>query len=199
MKEQVKGLYGLVLAGGKSSRMGRDKSMLEFHGMPQKDYAFQLLSASCEKVYTSVSATAALSDFKNPIVDQFSFGGPINGILSALQFRHDVAWLALPVDMPLVNQPTISLLIHNRDETQLATCFRHKRNGNLEPLLAIWEPQCRKPLLDFCKKGGCSPNEFLKTTEVHYVEIEDDKLLTSINSPTDIEALKGYMPNRNQN
>jgi molybdopterin-guanine dinucleotide biosynthesis protein A len=198
MKERTKALNGLVLAGGLSSRMGRDKSLLEFHGMPQRDYAFQLLTSFCHEVFTAISSTATLSDFKNPLRDQFSFGGPVNGILSALELYPDVAWLSLPADMPLVDQSVIDLLIRNRDQSKLATCFRYKKVGNLEPLLAIWEPQCRKPLLDFCQKGVSSPHQFLNSVIVNQVEIEDEKLLTSVNSPTDLATLQHYLTNRSK-
>lgn len=198
MKERTKALNGLVLAGGLSSRMGSDKSLLAFHGMPQRDYAFQLLTVFCHEVFTAVSSTATLSDFKNPLRDQFSFGGPVNGILSALELHPDVAWLSLPVDMPLVDQSVIDLLIRNRDKSKMATCFRHKEDGKLEPLLAIWEPQCRKPLLDFCQKGESSPYQFLNSVIVNQVEIEDEKLLTSVNSPTDLATLQHYLTNRSK-
>ena len=198
MKEQVKHLHGLVLAGGQSSRMDSDKSQLEFHGIPQLDYAFQLLLSFCEQVYTSVSTKARLSEYKNPIRDQFSFGGPIDGILSALELKPDVTWVTLPVDMPLVDQATISLLIQNRDKTKMATCFRHKGDGNLEPLLTIWEPQCRKPLLDFCQKGESSPHQFLKTADVLYVDVADEKPFLSINSSADLAILQQHLANRNK-
>ena len=198
MKEHVKGLYGLVLSGGQSSRMGSDKSLLKWHGIPQRDYAFQLLMQFCEQVNTSVSAATNSPGFKNPIRDQFTFGGPVNGILSALELNPDVAWLTLPVDMPLIDRTIIEFLISNRDQSKMATCFRYKGSSNLQPLLAIWEPQCRKPLLAYCQTGESSPHQFLKTVAVHYVDIADDKVLTSINSPADLAAFQQRWSNRDK-
>ena len=52
-------LYGLVLTGGRSTRMGRDKAALEYGGQAQADRAFDLLARVCDKVF--VSARADLS------------------------------------------------------------------------------------------------------------------------------------------
>ncbi len=196
MKEKVKGLYGLVLAGGRSLRMGRSKSSIEFQGVSQKEFAFQLLGQCCEKVYTSVGREAQLSDFKNPIIDKFSFGGPLNGILSAMEFQQNAAWLTLPVDMPLVNESLIHLLVKNRDKAKMATCFQHKQSGHLEPLLAIWEPHSRNPLLDFAQNEGRSPHDYLKNAEIRRVQIENSTVLKSVNTQEELEGFLRY--NKNQ-
>lgn len=187
---KTQGLFGLVLAGGQSKRMGKDKSLLEFHGMPQKDYTYRLLSQFCEEVFTSIRADASPSEFKSPIPDKFSFGGPMNGILSALEHQNDVGWVTLPVDMPLVNDSTLRFLIKNRQPTKIATCFRHVDSGDLEPLLTIWEPLSRKSLLEFCHNGKNSPYDFLKSSDVHFVNFNDGNLLTSINTPDDFNAFQ---------
>lgn len=198
MKERTKGLYGLVLSGGRSSRMGRDKSLLEIFGIPQRDFVFQLITPFCEQVYTSVGAAATASGFKNPIRDQFSFGGPVNGILSALGLNSDVAWLTVPIDMPYVDQSIIEFLISNRDQSKMATCFRHKGSSHLQPLPTIWESKCRKPLLAFCQNGKSSLRQFLKTVSVHCVDITDDKVLTSVNSPADLEEFQQHLANHDK-
>ncbi|NNE77041.1 MAG: NTP transferase domain-containing protein, partial [Pricia sp.] len=47
-------IYGLVLAGGKSSRMGKDKGLIPYHGMPQREYLYHLLGRVCDKTFLSI-------------------------------------------------------------------------------------------------------------------------------------------------
>ncbi|HNP08536.1 MAG TPA: NTP transferase domain-containing protein, partial [Cyclobacteriaceae bacterium] len=118
---KAKPLYGLVLGGGLSSRMGKDKGHLNYHGQPQRDYVFKLLEKFCDRVYYSANAQA-ISD-NNTIKDAYPFQGPLNGILSAFKFQSDVAWLTVPIDMPFVDESIIQFLIDHRDVSRVATCF----------------------------------------------------------------------------
>ena len=78
-------VYGLILAGGKSVRMGTDKGLLDYKGKPQREYLFDLLSKLCEHVFTSCRKEQNVPSSLNPITDKFDYTGPINGILSGLQ------------------------------------------------------------------------------------------------------------------
>ena len=48
-------LHGLVVCGGQSTRMGMDKSQLQYHGVPQREWLYELLQPLCEDVYISLS------------------------------------------------------------------------------------------------------------------------------------------------
>jgi molybdenum cofactor guanylyltransferase len=93
-------LYGLVLAGGRSSRMQMDKGELVYHAMPQRDFLFHELRKHCSTVYTSCFPGQNIPAALNPLEDQFDIRGPMNGILSAFKNHPDKAWLVVAVDMP---------------------------------------------------------------------------------------------------
>ena len=78
-------LYGLVLAGGKSSRMGRDKSLIVYHDKTQRDSVFEMLTTLCSSVYIS-SNKDQMSD-KDSLVDEPEFEniGPLAGLLTAMK------------------------------------------------------------------------------------------------------------------
>ena len=77
-------LYGLILAGGQSSRMGRDKAGLDYHGQPHAEYLFHLVSGLLPNTFVSVRE--GHSTFTDRVIrDSFPTKGPINGILSAMK------------------------------------------------------------------------------------------------------------------
>jgi molybdopterin-guanine dinucleotide biosynthesis protein A len=185
MKSKDIPLYGLVLGGGVSARMGTDKALLNYHGQPQRDHVFALLEKFCDHVYHSANAQA-ISDGRM-IKDIYPFQGPLNGILSAFNYRKDVAWITVPVDMPFVDESVIQFLIGHRDFTKVATCF-YDTNGKLpDPLLTIWEPTCAALLKTYYGSGKMSPREFLKTANIKLLQVPDKKALKNINTPSDLD------------
>lgn len=193
--KRLVGLFGLVLAGGISNRMGKDKSELDYYGVPQKDYAFQLLESICEKVFTSINRDASLSSFKNPIKDRYPINSPLNGILTAFHHSPKKAWLTLPVDMPAVDLATLQLLLSHRNINKMATCFYDSEGNQPEPLLAIWEPMAFESLMAFYQNGKKSPREFLTMSDVEILQVPDKKVLRSINTQEEFDAFKRSIAN----
>lgn len=182
-------LYGLVLGGGLSSRMGMDKGELHYYDKPQREYVFNLLQKFCAQVYQSIGKSTGKTTVVNPIKDVFPFNSPLNGILSAFQQHSDVAWLTIPVDMPLVNEQSIQFLINHRDTQSVATCFYDSEGKLPEPLLTIWEPKSFRLLSDFMATGKISPRDFLASNKPKLLNAPDKNVLRNVNTPEDFEAV----------
>jgi hypothetical protein len=73
-------LYGLVLAGGESSRMEQEKSEIPYHGVPQVRFCVELLSEFCEKVYLSCRKDKIPSDGTSYFLDDNPGEGPAGGL-----------------------------------------------------------------------------------------------------------------------
>ena len=73
-------LYGLIIAGGESKRMGFKKAFINYHGVPQLNHLFHLLSKHCEKVFTSCKQVEGFDKKFNPLPDQFEINTPLNEI-----------------------------------------------------------------------------------------------------------------------
>lgn len=170
--------------------MGRDKASIVFHDLQQKDHVFDLLNKFCSKVYSSIGSNADPKDFKNPIVDQFDFASPLNGILSAFEVNADIAWLTLPIDMPAVDAEIIKMLIAGRDKSRLATCFFDYTGKKPEPLLTIWERTAAVELPAFVKQGHLSPRDFLSVSDVKILPSPGADKLRNINTPNDLRTYK---------
>lgn len=187
---QLTALRGLILAGGKSARMGEDKSLIKYHDKPQREYLFELLQKFCDDVHVSCKSDEIVPKRLNPIADQFDMDSPLNGILSAFKMYPDVAWLAVAVDMPLVDEKAVQFLLEHRDPLKIGTCFRDSDGSLPEPLLTIWEPQAYPLLLKFFDDKRISPRQFLKDNNVKLLNVPDRNMLVNINTPQDLKIFR---------
>ncbi len=178
-------LYGLVLSGGKSTRMGTDKGLIAYHGEPQRDYLYKLLDEVCDKTFMSIreEQQQEFSADINIIVDENEFRGPYNGLLSAHKKHPEVAWLVLACDLPLLDKNGLQELIFQRNTNSLATAYALKENPLPEPLCAIWEPQALVNSISYLEQGnGSCPRKFLIKNEVALVFPSDESILLNANS-----------------
>ncbi|HEX7080833.1 MAG TPA: NTP transferase domain-containing protein [Gammaproteobacteria bacterium] len=183
-------LFGLVLAGGESRRMGRDKGALVYHAEPQAVHAWRLLGRVCGRAYVSTTArraaTAPYADLPL-IVDDEEGRGPAGGLLAAWRRHPDAAWLVLAVDLPLADERFLRELVAARDPEAAATAFVHE-DGSIEPLCTIWEPSAREPLAAEMRGGRASPRRVLESRVVALVEPADPAKLRSANAPEEHAA-----------
>jgi len=149
LKKSIADIYGLVLTGGKSTRMGIDKRGINYHGKAQQTLLAGLLNEFCENVYISIN-TAQKNDFDNypTIKDSFTGMGPMGAILSAMQQNPNVAWLVLACDYPFMDKGTLQHLIKNRMPKAVATAYKSLEAHQFpEPLVTIYEPKSYISLL----------------------------------------------------
>jgi molybdenum cofactor guanylyltransferase len=186
IKEKIASIQGLVLAGGKSTRMGIDKGTLNFHGKQQREIAIDLLEEHRLKTFLSVRAEQEIS-IENKITDTFVGLGPFGAICSAFQENPNVAWLVLATDVPFVNDVVIQQLLKHRNPSKAATTIKGKSKQFPEPLITIWEPKSYTLLLNYLAQGYSCPRKVLINSDVEIVEI-DDSFIRNINTPEDFKA-----------
>jgi molybdopterin-guanine dinucleotide biosynthesis protein A len=181
---------GLILAGGKSTRMGATKTMLEFHGKPQYHHLQELLKPFCSEVFLSIQKDHSVRQGNGLIHDLFDIESPLNGILSAFHYDAENAWLTVPVDMPNINTETLHYLFVNRDTSKSATCFYDSEGENPEPLLTIWEPRSRPQLFNFFNQGKVSPRKFLLENDVCMIKTPNPEWLVNVNTPEEFDEFR---------
>ncbi|NOR29035.1 MAG: NTP transferase domain-containing protein [Lutibacter sp.] len=186
IKEKTASIQGLVLAGGKSVRMGTDKGALQFYGKNQRDVAIELLEKNNLKTYLSVRSAQEI-EIENKITDKFVGLGPFGAICSAFQENPDVAWLVIATDLPFVNDEVIQLLLKHRNPSKAATTIKGKDKQFPEPLITIWEPKSYTLLLNYLAQGYSCPRKVLINSDVEIVEV-DDNFIRNINTPEEFKA-----------
>lgn len=175
------GLYGLILCGGRSLRMQQDKSQLDYHGLPQWQYLYQLLQPLTEKVFLSCRADQQLNTELPVIFDSVGDAGPATGILSAYKAFPDRAWLVLACDLPLISAQSLDLLMASRDTNKEATAFISSFKQSPEPLMTIWET---KGLQRLDLEKGCPRKTLLKAD---IALIENPFAIEQFNANTPLE------------
>ena len=190
-------LNGLVLAGGKSVRMGEDKGSLSYYGKPQREYEADLLSEFCDKVFLSLNQnqSAEEQDAYSIIKDTFTGLGPYGAILSAFREFPNQAWLTVACDLPLLNKESLRLLVEKRNPSKLATCFHNPETKFPEPLITIWEPRAYPVLLEFLSQGYSCPRKVLINTDIEEIHVEKVDFMENVNDPQAYAMIKEKIKN----
>ena len=183
-------VYGLVLTGGQSTRMGRDKASLIYHGQTQLEWVMDLLEPYVEKAFISVRPgqnDPVRARFEQ-IVDTRDGLGPIAGIMAAQARYPEAAWLVLACDLPFLDDSTLRYLLAQRDPTRPATAFRSKNanpkhDGLPEPLCAIYEPSSREAILAHVASGKDCPRKFLINAGPKLLDQPNAQALDNVNTP----------------
>jgi len=189
-------VYGLILAGGSSSRMKRDKAALPYRGKSQLDRVFELAGRHVNPVFVSVRANQAEDPSRahRPlIIDSQPGEGPIVGIRSALEAHPNVAWLVLACDLPFLSDAALSRLLAERDASVMATAYRSAHDGLPEPLCAVWEPRAAAGLAAYQLGGGECPRKFLMRHPARLVEPVDPQALDNVNTPEEYAQALGSL------
>ena len=180
-------LYGLILIGGRSSRMHKDKAALNYHGKEHALYCYELLEAICERVFISCRRDQAATDWLKGcdlIFDEppFTDIGPLGGIMSAMTEYPDQAFLVLACDLPFISQATIAYLLDHRNPKKIATVYRSAHDGLPEPLCAIYERQALAVLRTFLDQDMHCPRKILSNSDAELLTLNEEDSLDNVNS-----------------
>ncbi len=192
MKESASHLSAVVLAGGKSSRFGRDKAEMEFSGQRVLDGLMEILREFPFQKLAVVSAQGQERDWPEPILalqDDQEGLGPMGGIVTAL--RHlPGGILVTACDMPLVSGALIEWLLGHYDAHVEAVIPRHQ--GGIEPLLGIYEKSFLPLLEEAIQAGRYALHFILEEANVRFVNVPEpfQAEFANVNTPGDYKRIQ---------
>lgn len=188
-------LHGLVLAGGRSQRMRRDKAALDYHGKDQLAHTCALVAGLVDACHVSIARDQMDDPLRSRfpcIVDIAPDLGPAGGIRSAQAKDPAAAWLVVACDLPFLDTQALAGLIAARDPERIATAYRSAHDGLPEPLCAIWEPASAPLLAQWLASGKPCPRGFLKAQgelgSVRFLDASSPRALDNANVPEEFEA-----------
>ena len=148
-------LYGCLLIGGKSSRMGRPKHLIDQNGRTWLEDAVNKLEPHVDQVVLSGKGEVPSSLARLVRVPDVSgLAGPLAGLLSVLRWQPAVSWLIVACDQPAIDPRAFSWLKSQRKPGIRAILPDLRGDGRVEPLLAWYDFRCR-PLVEQLATEGC--------------------------------------------
>jgi len=179
-------LTGILLIGGKSSRMGEDKSELIYHDQTERERLYQLLDSVCDKTYLCHRADQSFEQAS--IIDPAD--GPLAAIQAAAEKCPNSGLLVLACDTPLLGLEDLNYLISERDPSTQATYYLSNIDNRPEPLCAIYEPSLTSTIKDAVASNKYCPKNLLEAISARKLTLNNPHALMNANSPAEkIEIL----------
>jgi molybdenum cofactor guanylyltransferase len=186
----------IVLAGGLSTRMGRDKALIEIAGVP----LLRQIVDEVTKVTSRVLIVTAWPERYQPIVPDAQFivdtvnQGPIVAFSQALPSVQTEWVLLLSCDLPNLSAATIQRWIAGLDNIAPPTIADLPQgHKGWEPLCGFYRTHCRESVQQFVGAGGRSLQTWLQTQVVEVLPVNDRRILFNCNTPEDLELIQSDM------
>jgi molybdopterin-guanine dinucleotide biosynthesis protein A len=176
--------------------MGRDKALLEIHGLPVVARLAELLASLTDEILISSDRRASLELFGHPVIpDLFPGQGPLAGLHAAMTHTHRPLVLLLACDLPGLHAGLLRGLI--RAATGFDAVVPRTTDGRIHPLCAIYRRTCAGPAEDRLVRGENKMIAFLEdpALKVGWLRPEEGSFvnddLVNLNSPKDLEDFLG--------
>lgn len=188
-----KDITGIVLAGGRSKRMGEDKSLMELNGKTLIEYAIDVLKTLCSCVI--ISSNHEVYDFTGCQVwpDEIMNQAPIIGIYSSLKRSETEINIILSCDMPLISTGLLKFLLLGSNDFDITVPIHE--NGMIEPLCGIYKKSAIGILKKCIDEGDFSLKDSIHQASHAFVSVDsqtefaDQNLFRNINTPADFEDI----------
>ena len=189
-------IIGVVLAGGLSTRLGQDKALVRLPGSENS------LLARTVALLQEVCGWAIVVGRQQPgfacVPDMAPGCGPVGGIATALEHCFGAACLVLSCDLPFMDKQVLETLIAQRNKRPRGThltAYRQRDTGHIQPLVAIYEPECL-PYFRICvNERLLKINRVVPLHQQHYVPYapEDARAFFNLNNPGDLETARDML------
>lgn len=181
---------GVILAGGKSSRMGQDKALIQWQGKRLVDYLIAAMEPVCQEILISTHLNPKYFPNYQVIRDEFTDIGPLAGIESGLRHASNPTVIFASVDTPLLSASLFAFLLNHHGQFDISLAA-HK--GVNEPMIGIYKKRIHPLVLTFIEEGKNKPPELIRSTHWQEIEVNSshnfyhNQLFKNLNRPQDLE------------
>lgn len=183
-------MKALILTGGKSSRMGRDKASLKIGGVTLLDRLVDLIRPLTDEIFLSVAHDDSGTHDLPTIADFEPSPGPLGGLQAAFQAHPDSEWLLVAVDLPRLKKEDLAALVGNHDASKDVTCFRNPLDDHPEPLCALYAPSAAEKLDIVIRENRRCARRFLMSLERTELVPSGPQALLNLNRPEHLVELE---------
>ena len=194
-------VLGYVLAGGGSTRFGKDKALVELGGKTMLARTTELAASVCNEAMI-VAAEGKYTGAPAPLLaDRWPGQGPLGGILTALQSSalrgSESTWnLIVSCDMPFLTREWLAFLCQRAERSAKQVVVAESANG-LEPLCACWKTGSMPPVQAAFDSGVRKVTEAMKRLPMEVLDESvwkrfdtEGRLFWNMNTPADYEETK---------
>ncbi len=189
--------YGLVVCGGKSSRMGTEKCSLIYRDKPQHELLCNMLHGLCPKTFISCSQLQLDSLITNHTkmadLPAYESVGPMAALLTAFAHFPENDFLVLACDYPFLTAEDLKDFSNHINHNCTAAAFYHESAGLYEPLLAWYSHRSAGLLSERARKGRYSLQHFLREIDAEKYKPQDANVMTSIDTPEGMQLTKSIL------
>ncbi|QIA09745.1 molybdenum cofactor guanylyltransferase [Draconibacterium halophilum] len=182
----------IILAGGKSKRMGTDKALLELDGQTLLERAIELCKPISSELLIS-SNHQSHTTFGYPVIeDEIKNCGPMGGISSGLKQSKSDWNLVLSVDAAFVDSNFLKFLLANTGDFDAVIPFTEK---GAEPLIALYNKSILPAMGNRLQSDDYRMQNLLKESKTNWLDagelqVENKRLFTNLNRPEDLQSSK---------
>ncbi|MFT3714862.1 MAG: molybdenum cofactor guanylyltransferase [Gordonia sp. (in: high G+C Gram-positive bacteria)] len=191
------GLAGIVLAGGRSRRMGQDKASLDWEGRPMVKVIAEAVGERCKPVLIAAPASSQAHDELGDdpeltwITDEQVGKGPLAGIVAALKAAKAAdasAAFVCATDMPLLAPELIDELLGAMTSAPDVVIVHD--GGRDHPLAGIYRVRALPALQAQLDSGDVLMTNALEAVTTYRVGVSDPAWLTNVDAPEDLHRLR---------
>lgn len=191
---------GIILAGGKSSRMGAEKGLQLLCGKPLISYAVEALKGLCSEIIISSSSNAYAGFGFKIVADEFPGIGPMGGIYSSLKQSTTTQNLVLSCDLPFVTTELMAYILKQGKNFEVAVPWEGEKH--YEPLCGFYNKSVLDKMNSFIEKGNYKLPDLFEQVRINSLLIGSahdfyhDNLFMNVNSKHDLAQAEILMRNR---
>ena len=190
-----KNASAIILAGGKSSRMGRDKSMMPVNGKPMIEHISDILKNHFQDILIGTNDPDKYSFLElKTIMDQMPDQGPLMGILSCLEESPNDLNFITACDQPNINPEFIDMMLEQAADYDAVIPV--SLNGKNEPLFAIYKKSITPVIKNLLKNEKRRISALFEIINVKYINFDSQAWYKNINT---IEDYKNYRSTNSDN
>ena len=185
-------ITGFVLAGGKSSRMGHDKGLVEFNGKPMVMHSVNKLNEVCQNVFINANNPEYNNFGHDVIPDVLPDIGPLGGLFSCLFFSKAKYNIFLPCDMPLISVDILKALARFKNLAPIGMPVHE--NGYIEPLISLFDKEVVNSIIKLIITGSYRVDELLNYNPFYLIPLqeifssEDNWQFHNVNSKEELQV-----------
>jgi molybdenum cofactor guanylyltransferase len=184
-------ILGVILSGGKSSRMGSEKGLVKYKGKALVEYSIGVLKPFCEEIVISTNSMD-YSDFGYSTISDIVSGiGPMGGMFSVMHERKADNYFFIACDTPHLNIQMAKDLIK---EISFADIVVPKHSGDkIEPLFGVYSSKVLAIIKKQIDSGNYKLMDLLKACNTYYYDLPDEQMkqnpdmFKNINKATDVD------------